>query len=169
MKSFEEFKLICEDAKSKANADLEAAELAAAEASIVRDEKGKEVKKTRRYYLQNNPKANAAHQARQRAAQDGVMNAQNRIAQLQQKAQVKQQEAQLRKQEQMHQRQQQMQAEKDAATQKQVEAEKAEQARQKQEAEANKPAPDKKEMKRRAEFRKTLNRAQQKGLQGKYS
>ena len=169
MKSFEEFKLICEDAASKADADLKAAELAVADASIVRDEKGKEVRKTRRYYLQNNPKANAAHQGRLRDAQNGVMNAQNRIAQLQQKAQVKQQEAQIRKQEEMHQRQQKMQAEKDAATQKQVEAEKAEQARQKREAEANKPAPDKKEMKRRAEFRKSLNRAQQKGLKGKYS
>ncbi len=64
----------------QARADLEAAELAAADAAVVRDENGKEVPKNRPFYLQNNPSAMAAHKLRQMDTAGEVLRAQDNLA-----------------------------------------------------------------------------------------
>ena len=64
----------------QARADLEAAELAAADAAVVRDENGKVVPKNRPYYLQNNPSAMAAHKLRQMDTAGEVLRAQDNLA-----------------------------------------------------------------------------------------
>lgn len=92
MKSFKDFKNLSEAAVKKvggepaARAELEAALKAQAEASIQRDGDGKEVRKTRRYYLQNNPQLNVLHRIKNDAANSAVLQAQGRVTQAQQQA-----------------------------------------------------------------------------------
>lgn len=95
MKSFKDFKNLSESATTKAKklngeaaaqSELEDALKAQAEASIQRDGDGKEVRKTRRYYLQNNPQLNVLHRIKNDAANAAVMQAQGRVTQAQQQA-----------------------------------------------------------------------------------
>ena len=109
MRSFNSFNRLCEEAgdkavskskigrsEAKAQKMLDDALRAQAEASIARDEDGKEIRKTRPYYLQNNPTAAAAHRIRTNAANAAVMNAQSRVSMAQQaKANAAQQKAQI--------------------------------------------------------------------------
>ena len=62
-----------------AAADLEAAQAALADSDVVRDDKGKPVPKTRRFYLQNNPQVAREHEARKADAQSAVDAAQATI------------------------------------------------------------------------------------------
>lgn len=95
MKSFKDFKNLSEAADTKAKklsgesaakAELEAALKAQAEASVARDADGKEVRKTRRYYLQNNPQVGVLHRIKNDAANAAVLQAQGRVTMAQQKA-----------------------------------------------------------------------------------
>lgn len=94
MKSFKDFKNLSEATVAKkrlsgeaaAQSELEDALRAQAEASVQRDAEGKEIRKTRRYYLQNNPQVNVLHRIKNDAANAAVMKAQARVTQAQQEA-----------------------------------------------------------------------------------
>ena len=67
------------EAGEAATADLELAQAALDDSDTVRDDKGKPVSKTRRFYLQNNPKAARDHESKQTEAQSAVDAAQAAI------------------------------------------------------------------------------------------
>lgn len=66
-------------AAEAATADLELAQAALEDSDTIRDEKGTPVSKTRRFYLQNNPKAAREHEAKKQDANDALAAAQATI------------------------------------------------------------------------------------------
>ena len=174
MKSFGEFKDLCEAASSPrgvaaAEKALEDALKAQADASIPRYEDGKEIPKKNRYYLQNNPNVGVLHRIKSDAANAAVMAAQQGVTTAQQKVAM----AQQQKEHEKAQTQQKKQQEEEAAAR---EAEAAAQAAAQPEPVPMTPEEQKQSDrdKKRAErdkknLRKSINQAQQKGLSGKYN
>ena len=182
MKSFDEFKHIINEAKgakvsassseSRAKKELEAALKAQAEASIQRDEEGKPIPKNRPYYLQNNPTVAVLHRIKTDAANAAVLQAQSRVTMAQQQVAAAQQAkaAAAAPQPAQETPQEPVQGEEmpnDAMTtptepEAPVEPSKPKLTKKEQ------AKQDKKREREAIDFRKTLNRAQRNGLDGKY-
>lgn len=176
MKSFDEFKHIINEAKgskvsassaeSRAQKELEAALKAQAEASIQRDEDGKPIPKNRPYYLQNNPTVAVLHRIKQDAANAAVLQAQSRVTMAQQQVAAAQQAKAAAEAPQPVQEPAQGEEMPNDAMTMPTEPEAPVEA-----PEPLTPEQEKEERKRKREamdFRKTLNRAQRDGLDGKY-
>lgn len=176
MKSFDEFKHIINEAKgsrvsassaeSRAQKELEAALKAQAEASIQRDEEGKPIPKNRPYYLQNNPTVAVLHRIKTDAANAAVMQAQSRVTMAQQQVAAAQQAKAAAEAPQPAQEPVQGEEMPNDAMTMPTEPEAPEAP-----PEPLTPEQEKEERKRKREamdFRKTLNRAQRDGLDGKY-
>ena len=182
MKSFDEFKHIINEAKgskvsassaeSRAKKELEAALKAQAEASIQRDADGKPIPKNRPYYLQNNPTVGVLHRIKTDAANAAVLQAQSRVTMAQQQVAAAQQAkaAAAAPQPAQETPQEPVQGEEmpnDAMTtptepEAPVEPSKPKLTKKEQ------AKQDKKREREAIDFRKTLNRAQRNGLDGKY-
>lgn len=178
MKSFDEFKNIINEAKgsrvsassaeSRAQKELEAALKAQAEASIQRDEDGKPIPKNRPYYLQNNPTVAVLHRIKTDAANAAVLQAQSRVTMAQQQVAAAQQaKAAAEAPQPVQEPAQDEEMPNDAMTmptepEAPVEPSKPKLTKKEQ------AKQDRKREREAIDFRKTINRAQRDGLDGKY-